>query len=154
MELRFPITKVIPKKDLQQKLSNLELDPTVDRIFVGFDILDDKNEIILSSNAIFDTGAPFSLLPASLLEEFNELQTIPHTIHGILDTEECQIEASLAKINIQFKDRYGNHSSPVQILVAFSSQENVPYLIGMKGILSQSHISILIDSETFILNIK
>lgn len=69
-------------------------------------------------------------------------KNIPHTIHGIIDNEECSLNCDLANVEIQFRDSKNNVSNPIHVLMAFSSRENVPYLIGLKGILDTCEIQI------------
>lgn len=154
MDLQFPIKRILPKHDFQNKMKELGFDPFVERILVNFELLNSQRESIFSSNAIFDTGALFSLLPGSILNEFEDIKTIPHTVYGIIDTEECTLDCKLAKVEVRFKDSKNKVSGPIPILVAFSQRENVPYLIGMKGILSNKNISGIMNEKFFILKIK
>ena len=43
-------------------------------------------------------------------------------------------------MKIVIKDRNGNLSPPVTILIGLSEKENVPYILGMKGILTTNII--------------
>ena len=61
MELTFPVTKIRPKSDLKDKMGHFSLEPTLHRIFVEIEFLDMNNEIKFITEAIVDTGAPFSL---------------------------------------------------------------------------------------------
>jgi hypothetical protein len=78
MEFKFPIRNITLKKDLSDKITTLGAIPNIQRIIVGINIA--MKEPACSLDAIFDTGAPFCLLPASLMADLGDLKTITHTV--------------------------------------------------------------------------
>ena len=150
MELKFPIRNINPKKAFSDKIVALGLKPTIQRIIVSIDILNTKGENFFSVDGIFDTGAPFCLLPVSIMKDMGDLQTVSHTVHGIVDTPACRISAELAVMSLRFRDP-NNVSPSVKVLTAFVDEEVPVYIIGMKGILNENNIQItLTDNEMII----
>lgn len=153
IELKFQIKKTLPKSDLKEKMLTLGFEGEAERIIVSFAPLDNAEKEIVTVNAIFDTDAPISLLPKSLFSNLENFTLIPHTVHGIVDSEECEIKCLLTKMQIVIKDRNGNKSPPVNILIGLSEKENVPYILGMKGILSTEIIG-KFEGKFFYLDFK
>ena len=94
IELKFQIKKTLPKSDLKEKMLSLGFEGVAERIIVSFAPLDNAEKEIETVNAILDTGAPISLLPKTLFNNLEDFTLIPHTIHGIVDSEECEIKCS------------------------------------------------------------
>ncbi len=153
IELKFPIKKTLPKSDLKEKMLSLGFEGVAERIIVSFSPLDNAKKELLTVNAILDTGAPLSLLPKTLFTNLENFRLIPHTVHGIVESEECEIKCLLTRMQIIIKDRNENQSPPVNILIGLSEKENVPYILGMKGILSTEIIG-KFEEEYFYLNFK
>lgn len=152
MNLEFPIIKIKPRKDFSDKLNQLKFETIINRLIISLEFLSSEDDSIFLVNALFDTGAPFSLFPISFLEQIKTQLTLPHTIWGIINTPECQLEAEITRVPIRFIDKNGVYSPPIEIAAAFVKNENVPFLIGMKGILELENLSIKIAHNKFFLN--
>ena len=99
-------------------------------------VASDGRELI-PIDAIIDTGAILSLFPKSVLSSYHNIVTEDHTLWGIVDTPECQVPAKLAKVTIRLQDVNNLKSQHLGVTAAFSADNSMPALIGMKDILSQ-----------------
>ena len=154
MILKFPVKKITPRTDLKRKLGILGFSPAIHRIIVDLNFLDEENKIIICTQALFDTGAPFSLFPITFLEDIAQNQQLPHTIYGIVDSPECRVEATFGKALIQLKDVEGKTSPPISIPIAFTHNVELPYLLGMKNLLDNRNISMTFEGEVFLVEFK
>lgn len=151
MDYTFKIRSIEPKSDLTDKLSTLGFTKYIQRMIINIEFLDESNKPTFFSSAIFDTGAPISLLPSSILQFIKHSESIPHTIHGIVNNDECQLDAVLTRVPIQIIDIHDNRMPVLEIPIAFVDNENIPNLIGMKGILDNNKITFAIQNNEFIL---
>lgn len=147
MELIFPIKRLAPRRDFSDKIENLGLEPSLPRIFVDIEILDDDQNVVFSTDAIFDTGAPFSLFSKSILRLLGNKILILNSIHGIINISDCSIDTGISNVLIRLVDSKNNKSKAFKCLVAFSDNENLPFILGMNGILNNNHISIEIANN-------
>lgn len=136
MILQFPLVKIKPKSDLVDKFKLFDEEGFIERIFGTFVIQNENKEEIFKSKIIFDTGAVITLLPGVILKHLGDITTVPHTMWGIIEKEECRIIVDLCRISIQLIDSFGEKSSPMNILVGFSRDSKTPALLGMKGLLA------------------
>lgn len=154
MILQFPLIKTKPKSDLVDKLKFFNEDGFIERIFGTFIINSSYENEVFRSKIIFDTGAVITLLPGIILNHLENVNTIPHTMWGIIENEECKIIVDLCKINIQLIDKFANISPPITILAGFSRNPKVPILLGMKGMLSKYKYEFNPSINIFSLEIK
>jgi len=149
MELVFPVTKIRPKSDLIDKMIQFNIEPFLHRIFVEVEFLDANQEVRFITEAIIDTGAPFSLFSKEILPLIDEDITIPHTVHGIVDKIECNISTDLSVVPIKIKDKLGNKSPILPILSAFFNEPTLPNLLGLKGVIDQPNVRFVLKEDTF-----
>ncbi|MHA1264261.1 MAG: hypothetical protein ACTSRS_03420 [Candidatus Helarchaeota archaeon] len=147
MEFHFPIRKIPLRTDLRRKLEYLGFSPTIHRAIIDIILYDTRGNEVLSTQAIFDTGAPFSIIPASFLELFGSIHLISHTIWGIVNKPECHIKADFANITLKIQDARGTKSPYLNVPMAFAHLENLPIILGMKGILDNPAIECKIQRE-------
>lgn len=136
MFLQFPLVKIKPKSDLVDKFKLFDEEAFIERIFGTFVIQNETKEEIFKSKIIFDTGAVITLLPGAILKHLGDIKTVPHTMWGIIEKEECRIIVDLCRVSIHLIDTFGKTSSPINIMVGFSREPNTPALLGMKGLLA------------------
>jgi len=77
-----------------------------------------KSDIALSKvyNAIVDTGAPTSVLPAYIWKDIKfTLKTDRAKLIGITDSPQCQIEANIANVAAVLLDNDGNRTETITI---------------------------------------
>lgn len=154
MELIFPITKIQPQKSLKDKMVQLHLDPFLHRIIVNVEFLNQAKQVIFITEAILDTGAPFSLFSSEILALLEPTDLIPHTVYGIVNRPECQLGSQLGKINIQLRDSAGQTTPIIPIFAAFYEEDSLPNLLGLKGLLELSNLEITIDKDNFTFRIR
>jgi len=147
MEFHFPLKKIPLTTDLNQKLEKLGFSPTFHRAVVDIILCDINSDEVLSTQAIFDTGAPFSMIPASFLKLFSPIHSISHSIWGIVNKPECHIKADLANITLMIQDPSGTKSPKISVPMVFADFENLPIILGMKGILDNPSIECKIQRE-------
>ena len=75
MPLRLPLIEFKSKGDLGDKLNRLGENQTIERIFCTIQILGTDGNVVFESEAIIDAGAPFTLLPGSVLNDLGPIQT-------------------------------------------------------------------------------
>ena len=63
IELTFHIKNITSSTPLGQKLNSLHQSPVLTRFMVDLDFMDKNQQKLLSTDAIFDTGAPISVFP-------------------------------------------------------------------------------------------
>jgi len=85
--------------------------------------------------AKIDTGAYLTLLPPRAFKEIKPTNFINYSLYGVNKTPKCAIECAITKINIILKDSFGNISPILDIWTALSINEDIPPLLGMRGIL-------------------
>ena len=104
--------------------------------------------------AIVDTGAILSLFPQKLLNFYPGLETVDHTLWGIVDSAECHLSSKLANINVRLVDKNGQKSKKINIIGSFSSNVKITVLLGMKGILESYDSKIIAKESKFVLNLE
>ena len=154
MILKFPEKRITPRTDLYHILTALGFSPVIHRVIVDLDFLDDNQNILISTQALFDTGAPVSLFPVTFLEDIPQDQQLPHTIFGIINSPECRVEATFGKALIQLRGADGTISPSFSIPIAFIHNVELPYLLGMKNLLDNNRISMMFEGEVFIIKFK
>ena len=135
MILRFPIRRINAKPNLAAKLKILGKEPFIQRVladikFVGTDGIE-SNPV----SAIVDTGALISLFPITFLQYYPGLKVLDHTLWGIVDAPECHVQAKIGVVEIRLIDISGTASRRLSVVDAFSTNESIPILIGMKDII-------------------
>ncbi|MFW9882472.1 MAG: hypothetical protein ACFFG0_56135 [Candidatus Thorarchaeota archaeon] len=143
--LNYPIKKIVSSTGLNAKLLQIISSPEVQRLMVDLEFLSAINQVVLVTDAIFDTGAPISLFPKRILKKIPNVRLIPHTFWGIVNKHECQVKAEIGVVAIRFKDLLGKTSPILEIPVAFTDMTNIPHLIGLKGIIEQ--VKVIIDYQ-------
>ncbi len=91
--------------------------------------------------AIVDTGAHTSTLPASIWQEIKfAIRTENAWLSGINDRPECRILTLIADIEGILSDDEGNCTKPLQFLSFLAKTDRVPLLLGVAGILEKYHL--------------
>jgi hypothetical protein len=122
---------------LANKLEKLGKDRNIYRIYSELVFIKEDHSLSLPVKGIIDTGAILSLFPMKYLDFYPSINTEDHTLWGIVDAPECHLQAKLASVNIKLIDRDGVESQALNIVAAFSLNDTIPVLIGMKDILSK-----------------
>ncbi len=135
MILQFRIQKIKPKSPLAQKLQSVDQKTEIHRILAKVTFIKPDSSSTIAIDAIFDTGAIFSLFPGTLLNEYPDIKYETHTLWGIVDAPECQVKTRMATVPIKLIDNEGNESPILTILGAFSEITDIPALLGMKNLL-------------------
>ena len=153
MKLVFSIQKIKANPTLTSKFQNLQQDIYIHRIYAQFIFIKPDGTSSFPLRGIIDTGAILSLFPMKFLAFYPDLPTEDHTLWGIVDTPECHIQAKLGVIPIKLVDRDENTSQSLSILAAFSSNANLPILLGMKDLLGKFSSSIDNINQQFTIEI-
>ena len=82
-----------------------------------------------------DTGAYMSLLPTEAFEELQPSRFVRYELFGIQRIPECAVECAISRCTFYLVDSEGNKTSKLTNWIAFALKDDVPVLIGMKGIL-------------------
>ncbi|MHA1168355.1 MAG: hypothetical protein ACTSRU_11075 [Candidatus Hodarchaeales archaeon] len=82
-----------------------------------------------------DTGAYMTLLPPLALDEIKPVNHIKYSLYGVNKTLECAIECAITDVDIIIIDSYGVTSPTIKIWVAIAIKDDIPPLLGMRGIL-------------------
>lgn len=89
--------------------------------------------------AILDTGAPYSLLPASLWPTLRTERLIDTPVRGIVPGQHAELEAVLARVSGQLLD--ATHISPRLTLWAMLTKtDQVPLILGWSGCLDRARV--------------
>lgn len=85
---------------------------------------------------VFDTGATISLLPKYVGVQLSVQRYVSHRLIGIAKRKECEIPVKIAQVVMRIEDMYGVTSPELQVWVAIAERDDVPIVLGMKGIMS------------------
>lgn len=89
--------------------------------------------------AILDTGAPYSLVPASLWPRLHLEPLAQLPLRGIVPGEAAELEATLAKVSGRLLD--ARHVSPRLTLRAMLVKtDHVPLILGWSGCLDRARL--------------
>lgn len=86
--------------------------------------------------AVIDTGAPLSLLPRNVWHGAHIRDEGSFAVNGIIRKPACKLEVVLATVTVVIRDPV-NQIGPIQIQALLSESNDVPTLLGMRGILDQ-----------------
>ena len=153
MKLSFLVRRVEATPALAAKFSSLGKNQFVYRVYAQIVFLLPDGSESFPITGIIDTGASFSLFPQRILDEFPGVRTEDHTLWGIVDAPECHVHAKLAVVNIRLVDKDSTKSGSLSIVGAFSSNDKIPVLIGMKDLLATFHSCIDPSRGVFELNL-
>lgn len=84
----------------------------------------------------FDTGASISLVPKYIGVELSVQTYVPHELIGIAKRKECMVQVKISRVVMKIEDVYGNVSPEFDVWVAIAERDDVPTVLGMKGILN------------------
>ena len=101
----------------------------------GVQFLKSNNTATRIFKAKIDTGAFMSLFPYPAFKELNIEDYVRYTLYGINRIPECAVECAISKCRFVLVDSEGKKSKELSTWVAFALTEDIPSLIGMKGIL-------------------
>ena len=88
-------------------------------------------------DALIDTGAHTTLIPLSIWQDIETDILADHEVKGILAKKECSVLVKVAKVKTVMFDLEGNQTDELEIPAYLSLIENVPLLIGFRGILDK-----------------
>jgi hypothetical protein len=89
----------------------------------------------LTVETVFDTGANMSLLPRYAGVNIGIVKYVSSKLSGILRKEECAVPIRIAKVMARLLDDQGNTSPAFELWTAFAERDDVPSLLGTKGIM-------------------
>lgn len=85
---------------------------------------------------VFDTGASISLVPQYIGSELSVQSYVPHELMGIAKRTECTIPVKISQVTMKIEDAYGNVSPEFAVWVAIADRDDVPTVLGMKGVIN------------------
>jgi len=85
-----------------------------------------------AQEAVVDTGAPISLLPASLWKKLIWAELAEHEIRGIASKPECSIPVKIAKVTCFLQDDTGHQTKDLEIIAFLAQTDDVALLLGFK----------------------
>jgi len=136
-KLSFPFEKTLPSSDFTDRIyeefkTEFGLLPSVP-VLARFKKPDGSwtKRLVM----IFDTGATISLLPKSIGVQLSVQRYVSHRLIGIAKRKECEIPVKIARAVMKIEDAYGNTSPELQVWVAIAERDDVPTVLGMKGIM-------------------
>jgi hypothetical protein len=89
--------------------------------------------------ALLDTGAPFSVLPATLWPDVESDVKFTTTLRGLVPLPSAMLKARLAQVSCLISD--STTSVPLRIW-ALLAEGNVPLVLGCAGILDQAKLAL------------
>ena len=89
--------------------------------------------------AILDTGAPYSLLPASLWSRLRVKRLVKMPLRGIVPGAAAELDAVLARVSGQLLD--ARHiSPPLPFNAMLADTDQVPLILGWSGCLDRARL--------------
>ena len=85
---------------------------------------------------IVDTGAPLSLLPRRVWQSADVSHMGRILVGGLNRRQECMFEVTLAVVVLAIRDRF-NENQPVEAHALLADTDDVPTLLGMRGVLTE-----------------
>jgi len=85
-----------------------------------------------AQEAVVDTGAPISLLPASLWKKPVWAELAEHEIRGIVGKPECAIPVKIAKVTCFLQDGTSHQTKDLEIIAFLAQTDDVALLLGFK----------------------
>lgn len=111
------------------------------RLMADVQFLKPDGSLSKINQAIVDTGAHTSTLPASIWQEIKfAIKTEDAWLSGINDRSECRIATLIADVEGILSDDEGNCTKPLQFLSFLAKTDRVPLLLGVAGILEKYHL--------------
>ena len=110
----------------------------------------------LPYTSVIDTGAHTSVLPLSVWQELSVKKIKPYKIYGISKDERCGLSGMLGEITIILIDEKGNQSSEINAIFFLAETDQVPIIIGFKGLLEKLRVTAAITGNAqfkFLLNV-
>lgn len=89
--------------------------------------------------AIVDTGAPYTLIPASLWPVLRSRRLLNVPLRGIAPHPEAAIRTTLAQVTVTLIDARSS-SPPLTLLAALAETERVPLILGWAGCLDRAKL--------------
>jgi len=117
-------------KEMEKKIKNYEMIRLMS--WVSFRTYAGWSE---PEKAIFDTGAPTSLIPFSMWQNLTLERIATHEIPGINPEPECKVPVVLAKAMSILLDKGGNQTKEMNIHTYLALINKVPLIIGFKDLL-------------------
>ncbi len=136
--------KILEIEDIELKQKRIE--PHIfNRIYatVGYKAKDSFSY----EEGLVDTGAIVSLLPKMVWKKLMVEPLGHHQIKGIVKKNECALPVMIAKVTCKLLDEFGNESSEFNSIVYCAESDDVPVILGLKGILDKLNLHILFDKN-------
>ena len=86
--------------------------------------------------AIVDTGAPISLIPAQIWRKMEHIVLADHDVGGVTGHV---MKVTIAKVEAALLDREGNRTPELQVLAYLAPTDRVPLIMGFKDLLDRFH---------------
>lgn len=111
------------------------------RLMADVQFLKPDGSLSKINQAIVDTGAHTSTLPASIWQGIKfSIKTEDAWLSGINDRPECRIAALIADVEGILLDDEGNSTKPLQFVSFLAKTDRVPVLLGVAGILEKHNL--------------
>jgi hypothetical protein len=101
---------------------------------------------------ILDTGAPVSLIPKRMWQDYPVLKLKDATVRGIIDRPECALEVIDGVIGAILTDGE-SMSEPLTIRAHLAHTDNVPLLLGFSGLLDRADVCFSVNTSEAYLEI-
>ena len=91
--------------------------------------------------AILDTGAPFSVIPATVWPPLAVTPLFPTPLRGIISKATASVPARLAKVPCVVTDEQGV-SPPLELITLLTEAPDVPLILGWSGCLDRAKLTL------------
>lgn len=101
---------------------------------------------------ILDTGAPVSLIPRRMWQDYPILRLKDTTVKGIVDRPECVLQVIDGVIGIILTDGEST-SEPLTIRAHLAHTDDIPLLLGFSGLLDRADVCFSVNRNEAYLEI-
>jgi len=88
-------------------------------------------------DAIMDTGAPISLLPAFIWKKLDRVELADHEVFGIAGKPECSIPVKVGRVICFLEDDAGHRTKEMEIHAYLAQTDEVALILGFKDLLAK-----------------
>ena len=89
--------------------------------------------------AILDTGAPFSVIPATVWAPLRVTRLFPAPLRGLIPKASATVPAQLARVSAVLTDEE-RVSPPLELTAMLVEEPDVPLILGWEGCLDQTKL--------------
>lgn len=89
--------------------------------------------------AILDTGAPFSVIPSTLVRDLDVTRLFPTQLRGLIPKASASLRAQVAKVTCVLTDERGV-SPALELIALLAEASDVPLILGWSGCLDRARL--------------